>query len=73
MDSIAGLVNLTIINSLSDETLNQGVTVWRCYVPSMLKNQAEFSVVTSCILALSTETTKHFLGALLRWATDSDD
>ena len=54
--SIPGLVNLTFINCLSDETLNRG-PVWRCYKPSTLKNQAELSVVLSCILALSSVTT----------------
>ena len=48
-------------------------TVWPCYTPSTLKNQAEFSVVSSCILALSTVTTNCLLVASLRWATGSDD
>ena len=61
-----------IINCLSDETLNQG-PVWRCYTPSTLKNQAEFSVVSSCILALSPVTTNRLLGSSLRWATSSND
>ena len=43
------------------------------YTPSTLKNQAEFSVVSSCILALSPVTTNRLLGASLRWATGSDD
>ena len=61
-----------IIDCLSDETLNRG-PVWRCYTPSTLKNQAEFSVISSCILALSPVTTNRLLGASLRWATGSDD
>ena len=39
----------------------------------MLKNQAEFSVVSSCVLALSPVTTNRLLGASLRWATGSDE
>ena len=69
--SIPGLVNLTVINCLSDETFNRG-SVWRCYTPSTLKNQAELSVVSSCILSLSRVTTNRLLGASLRWATGSD-
>ena len=38
-----------------------------------LKNQAELSVVSHCILALSPVTTNRLLGASLRWATGSDD
>ena len=56
------------INCLSDETLTLG-PVWRCYTPSTLKNQAELSVVSPCILALSTLTTYRLLGESLRWAT----
>ena len=70
--SIPGLVNLTIINCLSDETLNLGHE-WQCYTPSTLKNQAELSAVSSCTLALSPVTTNRFLGVSLRWATGSDD
>ena len=74
VDLIPGLVNLTIINCLSYETLNRGtVGRCRCYTPSTLKNQAELSVVSSCILALSPVTTNRLLGASLRWATGSDD
>ena len=69
-ESPAGQTKIT--NCLSDETLNRG-PVWRCYTPSTLKNQAEFSVVSSCILALSPVTTNRLLGASLRWATGSDD
>ena len=36
-------------------------------------NQAELSVVSSCILALSPATTNRLLGATLTWATGSDD
>ena len=57
---------------LSDETVNQG-PVWWCHTPSMLKNQAELLIVSSCILALSPVTTNRLLGALLRWATGSGD
>ena len=56
VDSMPGLVDLTITDCLSDETLNQ-YPIWRCYKPSTLKNQAELSVVSSCILALSPVTT----------------
>ena len=59
------LVNLTIINCLSDETLNRG-PVWRCYTPSMLNNLAELSVVSSCILALSPITTNRLLGGVVQ-------
>ena len=38
-----------------------------------LKNQAELSVVSSGILALSPITTNRLPGAKLRWATVSDD
>ena len=64
--SISGLVNLTIINCLSDKTLNRG-PVWRCYTPSTLKKQAELSVVSFCILALFPVTTNRLLEASLRW------
>ena len=42
--SIPGLVNLTITNCLSDETLN-GDPICLCYTPSTLKNQVELLVV----------------------------
>ena len=58
-------------DSLSDETLNRG-SVLRCFSPSTFKNQAELSVVSSCILALSPVTTNRLLGASLRWAACSD-
>ena len=38
--SIPGLVKLTIINCLSDETLNRG-PVLRCYTPSTLNQSVE--------------------------------
>ena len=44
--------------------------------PSTLKNQAELSVVSTCILALSPVTTNRLCmggGGSLRWATGSDD
>ena len=62
LESPAG--QLKIINSLSDETLNQD-PMWRCYTPSTLKNQAEFSMVSSCILALTPVTTNRLLGVWL--------
>ena len=65
--SISGLVNLTVINCLLEETLNRG-PVWRCCTPSTLKNQAERSVVSSCIRALSPATTNRLLAASLRLA-----
>ena len=52
---------LKITDCLSDEMLNRG-PVSRCYMPSTLKNQAEFSVVLSCILALSPEQLTVFWG-----------
>ena len=52
-----------ITNSFSDETLKQS-PVWRWYTPSTLKNQAEFSVVSSCIPALSPVTTNRLLGGV---------
>ena len=69
---ITVLVNLTIIDCLSVETLNRG-PVWRSYTPSILKNQLELSVVSSCILALFSITTNRLLGVSLRWATGSNN
>ena len=67
--SIPRLIKLTIINCLSDETLNWG-PMWQCYTPSTLKNQTELWLVLSCILALSPVTTNCLLGVLLRWANE---
>ena len=68
--SIPGLVNLTIINCLSDETKPRSrVTV---SYTEHIKEPGRALVVSSCIIALSPIRTKHLLGASLRWATSSD-
>ena len=38
-----------------------------------LKNHEELSVVSCCILALSSVTTNHIMGTSLRWVTGSED